>query len=73
MLATSGGGLLTTGISLGYVALCGWAGYWLVLGHLTGAPAGRVAIPLVASWGLSLVVVAGPLAAARRRLAVFEV
>jgi len=73
MLATSGGGLLTTGISLGYVALCGWAGYWLVLDHLTGAPAGRVAIPLLASWGLSLVVVAGPLAAARRRLAVFEV
>lgn len=72
-LATSGGGLLTTGLCLGYVALSAWAGYRLVLAQLTGAPTGRVALPLGEVLGLSLMVAAGPLLLARRRLAAFDV
>src|SRR5262249_52795263 len=44
-LATSAGGLLTSGLCLGYVAACGWLGYRLVLALLTGAPPARVAGP----------------------------
>jgi len=72
-LATSGGGLLTTGISLGYVALVGWAGYRLIFAHLTGATAGGVVVPLLAAFGLSVGIATGPLLAARRRVAAFEV
>lgn len=72
-LTTSAGGLLTTALCLGYVALYGWAGYRAVFAHLTAAPAGRLAVPLIASLLLSLAVAAGPLAAARRRCAMFEV
>jgi ABC-2 type transport system permease protein len=71
-LATSGGGLLTTGICLAYVALVAGAGHRLVLAHLTGAPAGRVALPLLGCVVLSLAAAAGPALAARRRLAAFE-
>ncbi len=60
-LATSAGGLLTTAVCLGYVAVCGWLGYRLVLALLTGAPPGHVAWPLVAAVALSLAVAAGPL------------
>lgn len=71
-LATSGGGLLTTVLCLGYVAATGWLGYRLLLAHLTRAPAGRVAWPLLGALVLSLAVAAGPLRAAWRRRATFE-
>jgi ABC-2 type transport system permease protein len=72
-LATSAGGLLTSGLCLGYVAVCGWLGYRLVLALLTGAPAAHVAGPLAASALVSAAVAAGPLWLARRRRAGVEV
>jgi len=66
-LATSAGGLCTTVLCLGYVAMCGWLGYRLVLVLLTGAPPSRPGGLLVAIALLSATVAAGPLWLARRR------
>ncbi|HEV8674753.1 MAG TPA: hypothetical protein VGX21_11965, partial [Methylomirabilota bacterium] len=71
-LATSAGGLLTTALCLGYVAVSGWLGYRLILAVLTGAPAERVGVIALAALAVSMAVVAGPLALARRRGGRFE-
>jgi ABC-2 type transport system permease protein len=71
-LATSAGGLLTTALCLGYVALSGWLGYRLILALLTGAPAARLAEPVVGALALSVAAMAGPLALARRLGGRFE-
>jgi ABC-2 type transport system permease protein len=71
-LATSAGGLLTTALCLGYVALSGWLGYRMILALVTGAPAGRIAAPAAGAVALAVLVVAGPLWLARRRGARFE-
>jgi len=71
-LATSAGGLLTTALCLGYVAACGWLGDRLVLAVLTGAPAARLATPVVGMVLLSAAVMAGPLWLAGRRGPRFE-
>ncbi|MBI3454225.1 MAG: hypothetical protein HY002_00365 [Candidatus Rokubacteria bacterium] len=72
-LATSAGGLLTTAVCLGYVAVSAWLGDRMALALLTGAPAARIAEPAVAVLALSAMVAAGPLWLARRRQSVFEV
>lgn len=71
-LATSAGGLLTTALCLGYVAVSGWLGYRVILAALTGAPVERVAAPALAALAVSVAVVAGPLVLARRRGGRFE-
>jgi hypothetical protein len=68
-LATSAGGLLTTAICLGYVALSGWLVYRIELALLTGAPAGRLAAPVAGALVTSLALAAGALWLARRRWA----
>lgn len=72
-LATSAGGLLTSALCLGYVAVTGWLGYRLILALLTGGPPARIATPVVAAAVVSVAVAAGPLWLARRRRATFEV
>jgi ABC-2 type transport system permease protein len=71
-LATSAGGLLTTALCLGYVAVSGWLGYRVILAALMGAPVERVAAPALAALAVSVAVVAGPLVLARRRGGRFE-
>jgi ABC-2 type transport system permease protein len=71
-LATSAGGLLTTALCLGYVALSGWLGDRLVLAVLTGAPPTAVGLPVVGAVVLSVGVATGPLWLASRRGGSFE-
>jgi ABC-2 type transport system permease protein len=68
-LATSAGGLLTTAICLGYVALSGWLGYRVELALLTGAPAARLVVPATGVVLASLAPAAWALWLARRRWA----
>jgi ABC-2 type transport system permease protein len=72
-LATSVGGLTTTAICLGYVAMMGWIGGRLLFGQLTGTPAERLAGWLLAAVVLSVLTGAGPVCAAGRRAATVEV
>ncbi|MFQ5520204.1 MAG: hypothetical protein ACE5FK_02300 [Candidatus Methylomirabilia bacterium] len=69
-LATSAGGLATTFVCLGYVALAGWLAQRMTLAVLNGqSPWG----PLLVGLGVSSVIVASVVAAARRKIQRLEV
>ena len=69
-LATSGGGLATIVLCLGYVAVVGWLGGECVRSVLAG---GSVLAYLAAAVALSAAIVAGAIAAARRRFETLEI
>jgi len=69
-LATTGGGLATIVLCLGYVAAVGWLGGQCVRSALAG---GSVLAYLAAAVALSAAIVAGATAAARRRFGTLEI